>query len=157
MSPDVYAPRHDIQPAIVAGPFQDSVLMQWMNHVDVRQAIYPTDDLMAKAIQLKTLLGHLRPDRRSSDVSLHFKSFSQGDWYRYAGRRPMTNSTFKTPGWQRAARREAVWNEYVEFLARPDLGQSPEVVVWDAKRHEPFEDLARGIGGKLNNPDFVHL
>lgn len=133
LSSSGFMTRQQAQPAMATGPSSDSVLMKWMNHTHVRQDIYPKDDLIAKADQLESLLGCMRPSRTSSDVSLHFKSVVNQEEWRFT------------------ARSELAWERYIDRLAGIDLGQTPELLVWksevDSKGWEPFERLASRIGG----------
>lgn len=133
LSSRVAAPRQEPSSGMSRGPFEASIFLKWMNHVHVRQDIHPGDDLNAKADQLESLLGSMRPDRKSSDVSLHFKSV-------------MHRHTFTSV---------RAWDRYINRLAGLDLGQTPELIVWRSQENwkgwGPFESLAVRIGGYVDN------
>lgn len=132
--------------AIVATPGKRSVFFQGVDHVHIRQHVRPEDDLLQKAQVLRSLLQHLNPTRRTTEVTLHFDSM----WLVNDGE------------WPRTARPEYVWQLYSAELARMDLGRRPSIRVsshWiEIEGSERFQNLAKKVGGRVClGPHSVHL
>lgn len=63
-------PDYIRQPLIIAGPSKNTTFMRSISHSHVRQFVIPEkDELLHAAFELHCVLGCLRPDRKSSDVS----------------------------------------------------------------------------------------
>ena len=123
---------------------KESTFMQWISHVFIRQHIRPEEDLVQKSQALRSLISCLNPQRKSTQVALHFTSMH------------LVND----PLYPREKKPEYNWQLYEHELGRLSLGKRPHFQVsqyWsDSEGPERFENLAESLGGVVNDPDYIY-
>lgn len=123
------------RPAVTASPGKPSIFLQSIKHVHIRQHIRPEEDLLEKALTLKSLLACINSQRKTTELALHFDSIH------------LVNDS----SWPNGKKMAYAWQAYEKVLSSIDLGRKPQIKVSDywleTEGQARFEKFAARFGG----------